>query len=115
MHSRVRLAEDARQLRRIDERRPAERVEQLLVGKGHGLSVTKEWFDGQPSHVSIGEWEGVQWSASVAGVFTQIPMRLAFNFVPASCANLQSQAGCEERLDTAWFRHWMDAVWYVPL
>lgn len=38
---RVRLAEDARQLRRVDERRPAEGVQQLLVGEAHVLSVTE--------------------------------------------------------------------------
>ena len=37
---RVRLAEDERQIRRIDEGRPAESVEQLSVGERHVLSLT---------------------------------------------------------------------------
>ena len=37
----VRLTEDERQLRRIDERRPAEGVEQLPVGDCHVLSVSE--------------------------------------------------------------------------
>ena len=35
----VRLTEDARQLRRIDERRPAEGVEQLSFGDCHMLRL----------------------------------------------------------------------------
>ena len=35
MNRRVGLPEDARQLRRSDERRPAEGVEQVSVGEGH--------------------------------------------------------------------------------
>ena len=38
----VRLAENERQLRRIDEGRSAKRVEQLSVREGHVLSVA-EW------------------------------------------------------------------------
>ena len=37
---RVGLAQDTCQLRRVDERRPAEGVEQLLVGEDHSTSVT---------------------------------------------------------------------------
>ena len=44
----VRRAENERQFRRIDERRPAEGVEQLSVRDGHVLSVAKESSDGQP-------------------------------------------------------------------
>ena len=108
------LAEDARQFRRVDERHPAEGVEHLLVGEGHISSAAKEAGSGQPAHGSVGVWEGVQWSVSVAGLVHPSPIRTAFNFSPASSATLQSQAGCEERFDTARFRHWLDAVWYVP-
>ena len=38
----VRLTQDACQLRRVDERRPAEGVEQLSFGDCHTLSVA-EW------------------------------------------------------------------------
>ena len=38
---RVRLAEDARQFRRVDERHPAKGVEQLSVGEGHISSVAE--------------------------------------------------------------------------
>ena len=50
----VRLAENKRQLRRIDERRSAKGVEQLSFGEGHMLRVAKESPDGQPSRVSVG-------------------------------------------------------------
>ena len=55
----VRLTENECQLRRIDERRPADGVEQLSVREGHKLRVAKESPDGQPSRVSIGVWEGI--------------------------------------------------------
>ena len=45
----VRLAKDARQLRRVDKRRPAEGVEQLSFGDCHASSVTIECLGGQPS------------------------------------------------------------------
>ena len=48
---RVRLAQDARQFRRVDERHPAEgveEVERLSVGEGHISSVVKEGRGGQP-------------------------------------------------------------------
>ena len=61
MDRRERLTKDACQLRRIDERHPAEVVEHLSVGEVHVSSVTKERFDGQLSHGSTGVWEGVQW------------------------------------------------------
>ena len=54
---RVRLAEDARQLRRIDERRPAEGVEQLSIGETHTASVAIDRHGGQPSPDSAGAWE----------------------------------------------------------
>ena len=38
---RVRLAENGRQLRRINERCPAEGVEQLSFGEGHGSGLPK--------------------------------------------------------------------------
>ncbi len=50
---RVRLAQDERQLRRFDERHPAEGVEQLLVGSGHVSSVATERPGGQPPCVCI--------------------------------------------------------------
>ena len=55
---RVGLAQDERQLRRFDQRRPAEGVEQMSVGERHASSVAKEGRVGQPSHVSVGAWEG---------------------------------------------------------
>ena len=55
---RVRLAEDACQLRRIDEWRPAEGVEHLLFGHGHSSSVAIEGTGGQPSHDNAGTEEG---------------------------------------------------------
>ena len=50
----VGLAEDARQFRRIDERHPAEGVEQLSFGEGHSPSVAKSGRSGQPSRGSGG-------------------------------------------------------------
>ena len=47
--SRVRLAQDARQLRRVDERHPAEGVEQLSVGCNHNTSLAIEHPGGQPA------------------------------------------------------------------
>ena len=58
---RVRLAENERQLRRIDEGRPAEGVEQLSFGDRHVLSVAKESPDGHPSRVSIGHRSPFSW------------------------------------------------------
>ena len=49
----VRLAENERHLRRIDEGRPAEGVEQLSVEEGHVSSVTIERPGGQPSCVCV--------------------------------------------------------------
>lgn len=49
---RVRFLQDERQLHRVDERHPAEGVEQLSVGKGHSPSVTIERPGGQPSRDS---------------------------------------------------------------
>ena len=54
----VGLAEDARQLRRVDERHPAEGVEQLSVGECHVSSVAKEGRAEHPSSGSAGVWEG---------------------------------------------------------
>ena len=51
---RVGLAKNARQRRRIDERRPAECVEQLSVGDCHMSRVAKESPDGHPTRVSTG-------------------------------------------------------------
>ena len=45
----VGLAENERQLRRIDEGRPAEGVEQLSFGDRHSTSVAIECPGGQPS------------------------------------------------------------------
>ena len=41
VYGRVRLTENKRQFRRIDERHSAERVEQLSVATSHVLSVAK--------------------------------------------------------------------------
>ena len=49
----VGLAQNTRQIRRIDERRPAEGVKQLSVGEGHVSSVTIECPGGQASCVSV--------------------------------------------------------------
>ena len=53
MDGSVRLAENACQLRRVDEGRPAEGVEQLSFGEGHVSSVTIERPGGQPPCVCI--------------------------------------------------------------
>ena len=49
----VQLAQDARQFRRIDERRPAGGVEQLSFGYRHVSSVTIECPGRQPSYVCV--------------------------------------------------------------
>ena len=54
----VRLAENERQFRRIDERHPAEEVENLSIGDCHTMSVAKEGRAVHPSHGSAGVWEG---------------------------------------------------------
>ena len=61
----VRLAEDERQLRRIDERRPAEGGKQLSIGECHTSSVAIYWHGGRPSHDSASAWE------SAKSAFTQ--------------------------------------------
>ena len=53
VNGRVRLAQDACQLRRVDERHPAERIEHLPVGEGHVSSVTIERPGRQPLCVCV--------------------------------------------------------------
>ena len=43
MDSGVRLAENERQFRRIDERHQAEGVEQMSFGDGHASSLPEQW------------------------------------------------------------------------
>ena len=57
MNGRVRLAENESQFRRIDERRPAEGVEQLSFGEGHVSSVAKKGCRGKHADDSIGSRE----------------------------------------------------------
>ena len=49
----VGLTQDERQLRRVDEGRPAESVEHLSFGQGHSSSVGIEQPGGQPSRVGV--------------------------------------------------------------
>ena len=60
MDGRGRLAQDARQIRRIDERQPAEGVEYLSVGESYRTSVAKEGYGAQPSHGGVGIGEDIQ-------------------------------------------------------
>ena len=68
----VRLAEDARQLRRIDEGRPAEGVEQLSFGDRHVLRVAKESLGEHPLSVSIGHRSPFPWLERVTEDLTNL-------------------------------------------
>ena len=43
MNGRRRLAQDARQFRRVNERHPAEGVKHILIGEGHVCSLIGLW------------------------------------------------------------------------
>ena len=53
VNGRVRLAKDERQLRRIDERHPTERVEHLSFGDGHMSRLAVRRCGAQPGDVSV--------------------------------------------------------------
>ena len=60
----VGLAENERQLRRVDEGRPAEGVEQLPVIQRHEPRVAKSGRGGQPLRISVPDG---RWSARGGG------------------------------------------------